>query len=259
MEIIDRAIAYARRIGDRQWETSFLAGGVGSLEMLGRWDEALRRNEEADSQAPTTFVRGLMMWAVIIHLHRGEIDSARALLERNAEVERSENPEFACAYALVSAQITCAEGRHERAVEQVVRALGEFHREAATWLPFMGLEVGADIRDERLVRELIGAVVEEELSRGCRAQLARLRARLPEYEAADELLEAERLFLELEAPFYVACVRTERAEHMLATGRRDEAEPLLAVSRAVFERLRATPWLARVDAAGGVAASAASA
>jgi len=34
---------------------------------------------------------------------------------------------------------------------------------------------------------------------------------------------------------------------------------LLAEAREVFERLRATPWLERVDAAGGLQASAASA
>jgi class 3 adenylate cyclase/tetratricopeptide (TPR) repeat protein len=259
LALLDRALAHARRIGDRQWETSFLAGAVGSLEMLGRWDEGIRRVEEAQSQAPTTFVLGLMLWGVVIHLHRGEHELARALLERNREVEHSENPEFACQYQLVSAQVAAAEGREEQAVERVVGALGGFRRKAATWLPFLGLQVGAEIGDERLLRELLAVTDEDGVARGARAQRARLEARLPEHDAVAELLEAERLFRELRAPFYLACVQTERAEHLLATGRRDDADALFAEARAAFEGLRATPWLHRVDGAAGLAASAASA
>jgi tetratricopeptide (TPR) repeat protein len=259
LEILDRALAYARRIGDRQWETSFLAGSCGSLEMLGRWDEALRRVDEAESHSPTGFVRGLMVWTAVIHVHRGEPELARAVLERNAEVASSENPEFACSYALLSAQLQSLEGDVEGAVEAVAHALGDFRREAATWLPFMGLEVAAETMDERLIRRLLSATDDAKVSRGTRAQQARLRARLPGHDTSAELSEAERLFRELDARFYISCIQLERAEHLLAAGRGDEAEPLLAEAREAFERLRATPWLARVDAAFGVVASAASA
>ena len=258
--LLDRAIAYARRIGDRQWETSFLAGSVGSLEMLGRWDEALQRAEEAESHRPTAFVRGLLIFAAAVHLHRGDRQAARELLERHADIADSENPEFACSYKLLAAQVMSADGRVDEAVESAARAMTQFHRAAATWLPFICLEVGAEITDERLLRELLGITpYEGDAARGTRAQKARLRARLPESDAVSELLEAERLFRDLEAPFYVAAVQIQRAEHLLAAGRRDEAEPLLAAAREVFERLNATPWLERVDAAGGLQASAASA
>ena len=259
LAMLDRALAHARRIGDRRWETSFLAGAVGSLEMLGRWDEGLRRIEEAEALSPNSFIRGLLLWGILIHLHRGDHEFARTLLERGREVEQSENPEFACGYQLFSAQVAAAEGRQEEAVERVVSALRGFHRQAATWLPFLGLQVGAGIRAERLVRELLAVTEQHGSSRGARAQKARLRARLPEHDALAELREAERLFRDLAAPYYLACVQTERAELLLAAGRRDEADALLAEARAVFERLRATPWLDRVDSSRGVASSAASA
>jgi hypothetical protein len=173
-------------------------------------------------------------------------------------VALSENPEFAASYRLLEAQLMAAEGHPEQAVAHVLQTLEGFHREAATWLPFLALEVGAEIQDDQLLRQLVGSV-EGARSRGARAQLARLRARLAEHDAIAELLEAERLFRELGAVFYLACVRIERAEQLLAIGRPDEAEPLLHEAREVFAQLRATPWLERVDAARGVTASAVSA
>jgi len=83
------------------------------------------------------------------------------------------------------------------------------------------------------------------------AQLARLRARLFEGDAVSELQTAERIFRDLEAVFCSAVVHAERAEHLLAAGRGEEAGELLDDSRATFARLRAKPWLERVDAALG--------
>ena len=39
----ERALELARRVGDRQWESNFVAGPTGFLMMLGLWDEALAR------------------------------------------------------------------------------------------------------------------------------------------------------------------------------------------------------------------------
>ena len=58
-------------------------------------------------------------------------------------------------------------------------------------------------------------------------------------------------------PFYLAVVQLEHAELLASLGRSDECGPLLAEARETFERLRATPWLERLDALGvGAAASA---
>ena len=48
--------------------------------------------------------------------------------------------------------------------------------------------------------------------------------------------------------FFTAVVQTERAEHLIAAGRADEARDVLAEAREAFVRLRAAPWIARVDA-----------
>ena len=58
-------------------------------------------------------------------------------------------------------------------------------------------------------------------------------------------------------PFYLAVVQLEHAELLAPTGRADECGPLLTEAREIFERLRATPWLERVDALGVGAVTAA--
>ena len=61
---------------------------------------------------------------------------------------------------------------------------------------------------------------------------------------------ASGLLRELSMPFYLAAVQTEHAELLASLGREEEAHPLLAEARETFERLRATPWLERVDSVG---------
>ena len=46
-------------------------------------------------------------------------------------------------------------------------------------------------------------------------------------------------------PFWLALTELEHAESLIGEGRADEAEPLLAEAREIFERLKATPWLER--------------
>ena len=59
---------------------------------------------------------------------------------------------------------------------------------------------------------------------------------------------AAAAFREYGVVLQAAKVQTEHAEWLLGEGRGEEAEPLLAEAREVFERLGARPWLERVDA-----------
>ena len=58
---IERALELARRVGHRNWEANFVAGSIGTLDLLGRWDEALARAAEADELATNEFARGLRL------------------------------------------------------------------------------------------------------------------------------------------------------------------------------------------------------
>jgi hypothetical protein len=67
--------------------------------------------------------------------------------------------------------------------------------------------------------------------------------------SADErLATAARELEEIEAPFNVAQILLDHAELLSGERREDEAAPLLAQARAIFERLGARPWLERADA-----------
>jgi hypothetical protein len=63
-----------------------------------------------------------------------------------------------------------------------------------------------------------------------------------------EYKRAVGMFRELETPFWLAVALLESAEWLVEEGRTDDAKPLLDEARELFERLRADPWLERVDA-----------
>ena len=65
-------------------------------------------------------------------------------------------------------------------------------------------------------------------------------------------MAATAAFRTLAMPFWTAVVLLEHAELVARDGRQSEAEPLLAEARGTFERLRATPWLERVEASSAV-------
>jgi hypothetical protein len=225
----------------------FTIGRIGALDLLGRWDEALETAAAAEPYATTEFQRGLLLWAAAIHIRRGEPSLARELVDRHVSIGRSGNTEFATGFAGIEALVFAAEARYDEAYQSALRTLPD-EVEAAWWLYFEVAEVAVHLPDDAPARTLLARV--EDAARGKRwrvvdAQLARLRARFPEHDAVAELEAAERMFRDLEMPFYVAVVQAERAEHLRAAGRADEAEQLLAEAHEVFERLGAAPYLAR--------------
>jgi class 3 adenylate cyclase/tetratricopeptide (TPR) repeat protein len=248
----ERGLELARRVGDRQWESTFTAGPAGQLMMLGRWDEALSRAAEAEVLGVNEFTRGLLLHVAPIHVHRGDLERARRLLSESEGTARSENPSWAAGYALTKAEIDAAEGRQDDALASVERAL-ELRAGVAGYqamLRFATLEAVGDFADESTVRRLLDVI--DELHPGeqgpfLRAQRSRFRARLPEHDAETKLAAAERLFAESETPFYAAVARLERAELLLEHGRTDEAGPLLEQARETFDHLGARPWLQRVE------------
>jgi class 3 adenylate cyclase/tetratricopeptide (TPR) repeat protein len=248
----ERALQLARRVGDRQWESTFEAGPTGPLMMLGLWDETLSRAAEAEALAVNEFVRGLLLQVAPIYLHRGDLDAVRRLLAENESAARSENASWAAVYALTEAMLHGAEGRRDEAVAAADRALATRAQAAGSQalIRFEAIDVIGDFADDEKLRELLDIL--DELHPGeqgtfLRAQRARFRARLPEHDPDIEFATAERLFVEAEMPFYVAVTRVERAERLIAEGRGDEARPLLEQARETFEELRARPWLERVD------------
>ena len=91
-----------------------------------------------------------------------------------------------------------------------------------------------------------------------RAQEARLRARLAARRGERDGIEprykqAAALFREVGTPFWLAVTLLEHGEWLSGESRAADATPLLAEAQEIFERLRATPWLERLDRVAGAA------
>ena len=252
---IERALELARRVGHRNWEASFVGGSIGTLEILGRWDEALARGAEAEEIATSEFALGLRLQVVRILAQRGLLERARELLVRNATISQSENPDFSGGYAMDESILLRAEGDLDGALAAIQRVLTPDRNLAGLgrFILFEGLEVAAARGDLERLREWIGrldGLFPGQLTSSTKAFRARFRAYLPEADDEAEFRLAERLFEELEMPFPLAVTRLEAAERLLAESREAEAEALLAAARETFERLEAAPWIERVDSLG---------
>jgi hypothetical protein len=244
--LIDDALEYARRMGERTWEVTFSIGGLGALDFLGRWHDAIAGAEAFEEYAALEFQRGLLSTVALVHVRRGDPSSARELLERHRDIARSGNAEFAATFNAFDAIVLAAEGRHDEAYQAALRAL-EPEIEAAWWLYFHCAEAACALPDTTASHDLLErleAFAAPRRWRAVDAQLARLRSRFPEHDALAELEASERLFRELEMPYFVAVAQIERAPHLAAAGRENEADRLVAEAHEAFERLDAKPYLA---------------
>jgi hypothetical protein len=59
---------------------------------------------------------------------------------------------------------------------------------------------------------------------------------------------AAGMFRELGMPFPLGATLLERGEWLVGQGRASEAGPLLTEARDIFDRLKAPPWLERLEA-----------
>ena len=143
-----------------------------------------------------------------------------------------------------------------RAAERAVAARGEL---GMTFHPvkfglFEALEAAFVLDDKGKVRELL-AIVDGlrpgQLTPLLKAQQARFRARLAAQDegtdVAADFATAESILRDLDMPFRLAVTQLEHAEWLVTQGQAGEAEPLLAEARETFERLKAAPWLERLQ------------
>jgi hypothetical protein len=267
--VVRDGLAQSRRVGNRFWELSFL-GQLYPFYVTGEWDEALTMFAELPidewEHSRQAFVVGPLVQAGI-GVRRGTLSDARHIVERFRAMETSgdvyEKAASNCAQALLlladgdlSGALAAAES-----VSSVTADFG-FGSEVVKESFVVGGEAALGLGDNAKLEALLWGA--EELPAGrstrfLRAHTSRFRARL----AGDEdlptaergFIESAALFREIGMPFYLAVVQLEHAELLAAAGRPGECEPLLTEARETFERLRATPWLERLDALGVGAAT----
>jgi tetratricopeptide (TPR) repeat protein len=261
-DLVRQGLAYARKVGNRYWEWSFL-GQSFPLYALGAWDDVLAMRDElprADwTRARIAFATALHT-TVAVYVHRGRLEEAKRMASMLTELERSADVQERCIYGVARAHIFLGERNPREALplaESVFAqrdGLGIDHdtvKEAFV----LALQAGLELGQLDKVVELLTLV--ERLPSGLRPQflnanVARFRAQLAA--STGNADEAERLFKgagglfqELGVPFYLAMTRLEHAEWLASLGRGEEAEPLLTEASGIFTGLQAKPWFERLE------------
>jgi hypothetical protein len=224
----------------------FLFGPISSMVLLGEWDAALARASE-----PTSGERlqeQLVFPLVIVHSARGDVASARGLLEAHAELKTSEDPQARGGYFFAAAHVLRAEGKPGEALSAAQEGLALIPEMGFTFLNVKEcvietLEAAFELGDRGRVEELLEMIESQRPGQRppiLEAHAHRFRAKLVGDESA--FRTAVALFRELELRFDLAVTLLELAE---ATG---DAQPREEAA-AIFEQLGAVPWLER---AGGV-------
>jgi hypothetical protein len=175
------------------------------------------------------------------------------------EREATTNVEYAATTIVATTIAARALGQPAQALEAALpvamsgpEVANEDRREAYVEAGLAALELGEDHTVEQLIKFVndLPPTLRSPLLRAAAARFAGLlAARRHDIRAAEESLSAAaRQLREVESPFNLAQVLLEHAELLYGEGREDEGARLLAEARVIFERLRAVPYLQRVDA-----------
>jgi hypothetical protein len=198
----------------------------------------------------------------MILVNRGQVEEAEEGLGMFAGWESSDDIQERSASALGRAVVFRARGK----LEEVIRLWDEFDKDRTS------LGTDAEFFRESLVETAEAALALGDLSRveqllkvaagippsgtppSLPAHAARLGARLALARGESDGPEAgfkagAGLFREIGVPFWLAVTLLEHGEWLMGQGREEQARPLLAEARQIFDGLAARPWLERVDAA----------
>jgi class 3 adenylate cyclase/tetratricopeptide (TPR) repeat protein len=255
-------LAVARKAGYRIQEWRLLGELSYYLLRTGRWAEA---SELAASVPEGQFMYAVSVANTLVELatERGDPAEARRVLSLLSDLKGSADVQDRSGYAALSAIAARAEGRYEDALaasDEALASIGLYGGGVSADAKLAlgeGLESALALGRFDKVDALLGQI--EAIPPGkrppfLRAQAARFRARLAaargEHDGVEQGFKtASAVFREHGLTFHLAVTELEYGEWLTAQGRAGEAESLLAEARETFERLEATPWIERADAA----------
>jgi class 3 adenylate cyclase/tetratricopeptide (TPR) repeat protein len=264
-ELVREGLVLARKLGDRYWEWALL-GQVYPLFAVGEWDEVLEKLESVpeDRLAETRQVFGNYLTVrPLIYIHRGDVDEARRGIELIQEAEVSADVQERMSYLTAHSLLEREAGNHREALSlaQETVALHEtlgMTSENVKEGMVVALESSLALGDFDEAERLLATI--EAVPGGVRAPFLhalalRFRARLLASRGEHDKVESRfkggvGAFRELAMPFSMAQALLDYGEWLHAQGRADQAQPLLDEARMIFERLKASPWLGRVDKLG---------
>jgi class 3 adenylate cyclase/tetratricopeptide (TPR) repeat protein len=260
-------LAFARRLGNRPWEWNFQALLVYLAYVTGEWEEALRRAADIprlEETAATRFAAGELVFSIPPLLAaRGLIQEAEDALTDDAGFEDSVDLQERTYYQVAKAFLLHAQGSYGQALSLGREALSA-RSPLGTQFPavregfVIATEAALAVGDLVLAEELLAVprgFGDGESTPSWRGQASRLEARLAAARGEEKSVEpnfrtAAEHFRVIGLPYWLAVTLGEHAEWLGAQGRADEAVPLLAEARSIFERLQARPWLERLESLG---------
>ncbi len=253
----------ARKRGNRSFLISF--GGSTSLSLLdeGEWNDALAVASEWLPREPTSQSAHAVStcWVAWALLDRGEDDEARRLLGLVAPgLESTTDQQLRAALNFKDSLLARADGRVDDLVrltdEQVRHLLDLRYPEAAAAALALALDVLHE-RGEAAVLlplvELVDATPPASRTRRLEAEVGRAHGVIASLGGEhDEAMEHFAAALGAarnsgDGPA-TAGVLADYGRALVRAGRADEAAPLLAEARALWEHMGAVVWLERVDA-----------
>ena len=206
-----------------------------------------------------------ILFAGTVNAFRGRLDDAETLIRRCAEMESSADHQERAAFHLGRADLLLMAGDPAHALEAAELAFAErelmgITQEYSKQSFVTAVEAALALGDLAKAEELLAVV--KALPPGSSPQFlqaqssrfqAQLAARRGDAEEAERRFKrAAGLFRELALIFYLGVTQLEHGEWLATQERIEEAEPLLAEAREMFERLEAKPWLERAARATGV-------
>ncbi len=257
--VYDEAMDLAQRIGHSTWQMYYL--GIETIRCVstGEWDRALELVEEC-RQAPDVpiFLMQRLIDVTFVHVNRGDLAAAREMLAAGADLQGSEEVQSRATYSWASSLILFAEGRLEEALAAAddvaeVAARGGDLPEAL--INQLNVSFEADPRRCEEILRGVEAMKPGEKQPSLRAHAGRIRAKMSP-DVADENFEyAIGIFRRIPARFWLAVSLLEQAESLGSRGHAEDAAVRLAEAGAIFEGLRAAPWIERVHQASAGASN----
>jgi class 3 adenylate cyclase/tetratricopeptide (TPR) repeat protein len=246
-----QAMAAGERVASRVHRNLAALQLARALFSLGRWDEAVATVEEVAAEAAPAN-RGMIIGPpVLVALHRGELERARAVIEEfDADCDAAFESDYRSLREVALAQLA---GAPLEAKAVIDRAQSGDYAEWPTWLS-LAVDLLTQLPGDESLRETEAALRREvvpKTSPMVAAQLARLEALLAA-RSGDAALAASEWSTAIETVsksgmvFDAAMLRLELFEHLP-----EHHGALAGLHRAVdtFTGLRAAPWLERARVA----------
>jgi class 3 adenylate cyclase/tetratricopeptide (TPR) repeat protein len=254
----------ARKVGDRPAELRSLANSAAALAATGRWEEAAARADEILGTEDLASLGGVVVELLTLApmlAHRGNLEGARRMLALLPAGASSEDVQTRLVYRAQEAWVLRAEGRLQEALAAATDAWSA--RSEFGWTSdvkeslVVAIEVSLELGDLDGAEELLGAIEAlraGELTPFLQANGARLGARLAAARGDQERPDsgfraAAQIFRDLPMFFWLGVTLLEHGEWLVGVARTEEAGPVLAEAREIFERLKARPWLERLSQA----------